>query len=138
MLESLRKALISLLGGFPSVESAIERIKSTQDEKSKQRILSEAVKRLYNSIGAEDILHQEPDGVWMFRGRALTSTEMSELKQEAVILSKMHIWNVIRMDIRYQLGKKMFEEALVKEDIVWGQLLTFLDDIIRTRLKRMK
>ena len=32
----------------------------------------------------------------------------------------------------------MFEEALVKEDIVWVQLLTFLDDIIRTRLKRMK
>lgn len=138
MLESLRKALIIWLGGLPDVDSAIERIKGMQDEKGKQRILSEAVKRLYNSIGAEDILHQEPDGVWMFRGRPLTSTEMSELKQEAVLLSKMHIWNVIRMDIRYQLGKKMFEEAMVKDDVVWGQLLTFLNDVIQTRLKRMK
>ena len=138
MLESLKKTLIIWLGGLPDIDSAIERIKNTADADHKARILADAVKKLYNAVGADDILRQEKDGSWIFQGKPLTGIEVSQLREEAAFMLSMRLWRVIKWDIRYQLGKKMFEEARVKEDIVWGQLLTYLDDIIRTRLQKMK
>lgn len=137
MLESLRRALILWLGGFADIDSAIRHIKETQDADRKALILAEAVKRLYNAIGPEDILRQVEGGQWTYKGKPITGTELTHLKREAATLREMSIWKVIRTDIRYQLGKKMFEEARVKDDLVWGQLLVFLDDIIRARLKSM-
>lgn len=138
MLKALRRAVIVWLGGFPDTWSAIRHIREIDDADSKAFVLSEAVKHLYHAIGADDILHQEKNGIWLFRGKPLTSVEVSQLREEANYLRGMKLWHVIKLDIRYQLGKKMFEDARVKDDIVWGQLLTYLDDIVRTRLQNMK
>lgn len=133
----MRKKIIELLGGFPDLESAIEHIKKIDDREKKAQILSEAVKKLYTTIGSKDILRVE-NGTWFFQDRPLTGAEVAQLKEEAVFILGMKLWRIIKMDIRYQLGKKMFEEARVPDDILWGQLLTYLDDIIRARLQQMK
>lgn len=132
----MRKHLIKFLGGYPDIDSAIQAIKDTNDIDKKAGILTLAVKKLYNAISADDILRQEGND-WVFMGKPLMGTEISNLKQEAAHLRSMKLWLVIKKDIRYQLSKKMFEEATVKEDLVWGKLLTFLDDIIRARIDRM-
>ncbi len=119
------------------IKFAIKLLREIDDENLKREILTEAIKKLYNTIGSDDILKQNPDGTWMFQGRPLTGIEVSNLKQEANEIKGMKLWRVIKMDIRYQIGKKMFEEAKVKDDLVWGQLLTYLDDIIRNRLQKM-
>ena len=133
----LKEFIIKKLGGFPTLDDAINHIKNINDENRKRAILSEAVKKLYNAICAEDILKQMPDGKWLFQGKPLTDGEIVSLKEQATELRGMRLWQVIKMDIRYQLGKKMFEEAKVQDDILWGQLILYLDDIIRTRLNRM-
>lgn len=115
----------------------IKWLKDLNDEDLKREILTESVKKLYNAISADDILRQQQDGTWLFQGKPLTGVEVAQLREEATMLRGMKFWYVIKQDIRYQLGKKMFEEARVKEDLVWGQLLLFLDDIIRNRIKKM-
>ncbi len=112
-------------------------IKKNNDREAKQEILKEAVKELYNSISEDDILHQTKDGSWIFKGRGLTQTEMSQLKQEAALLKGMRLWYAIKQDIKYNLGRKMFEEAKCLDDILWGQLLTYLFDIIKNRIDKM-
>lgn len=119
------------------IDWAIRKIKETDNKEAKQEILKLAVKNLYNSISEEDILHQNSDGNWVFRGRALTQAEIIRLKQEAVLLKGMRLWYALKQDIKYQLGKKMFEEAKCLDDILWGQLVTYLFDIIKTRIDKM-
>jgi len=119
------------------IDWAIKRIKGIDDKDAKQEILKLAVKELYNSISDEDILHQTKEGNWMFRGKALTQTEVTQLKQEAAQLKGMRLWYALKQDIKYQLGKKMFEEAKCLDDILWGQLVTYLFDIIKNRIDKM-
>ncbi len=133
----MRKWLIKKLNGFYDIDEAIKYIKKIDDRERKKEILTEAVKYLYNVISADDILHQNPDGTWIFQGKPLTGVEVSNLKEEAAMINGMKLWYVIKQDIRFQIGKKIWEEAKVMDDILWGQLLTFLDDIIRTRIKKM-
>lgn len=116
---------------------ALGRIKRSDDEARKRALLQAAVAHLFNTITADDILRQRADGQWMLRGRPLTLEEMNQLRMEAVDLQKMKIWQVLRLDAKYQIGKRVFEEAKVPLDVVWGQLLTFYDDILVTRLKRI-
>lgn len=116
---------------------SLRRIKARDDDAAKKAILAAAVAHLYNTITADDILRQLPNGQWMFRGRVLQTEEMAQLRDDAAILQRMKLWQVLRYDVRYQLSRKMFEEAKVPLDVVWGQLLTYLDDIMRTRLKKI-
>src|SRR3990167_2032717 len=131
----MKRYIIQLLGGFPDIDSAINHIKEINDLDKKREILTEAVKKLYNAINVDDILQQQKDG-WLFQGKPLTSVEVQQLREEANYISGMKLWRAIKLDIRWQLSKKMFEDARVQDDLVWGQLLMFLDDIIRQRIKK--
>lgn len=117
---------------------AIGRIKKKNDEARKHAILSLAVQKLFNMVGPEDILHINERGQWIYRGRPLTDGEITALREEAAVFTKSKLWQVLRLDVKYQLNKKMFEEARVPLDLVWAQLTLFYDDIIRTRLKSLK
>ena len=120
------------------IKLGIKFLKEIDDADLKREILTEAVKKLYNSIGPDDILKQNPDGTWTFQDRPITQTEVEQLRAEARVILGMKLWRAIKLDIRYQIGKKVWEEANCMDDILWGKLLTYLDDIIRTRLQRMK
>ena len=133
----MRKKIIKLLGGFSSVDEAILHIKNINDEDKKAELLREAVKKLYNVVGPEEILKQEGNTL-VFKDRPLTEAEVKQLVDEAQHLQRMKLWFYLKRDVRYQLGRKMFEEARVKEDMLWGQLSTFLWDVIQTRLKNFK
>ncbi len=134
----MRKWFVKKLHGFPDIDSAIQHIKDTKDSEKKADVLKEAVKKLYNAVSADDILAPNKEGTWNFQGKPLTQTEVEELRNEAREMLGMKIWRVIKLDLRYQLGKKMFEEAKCLEDMLWGQLLLYLDDVIRNRLQKMK
>lgn len=107
------------------------------DEKRKAEILSLAVQRLFNAIGVDDILREDSHGIIHFKGKALTELEMNQLKEEAKLMQGFKLWHVLRYDIKYQINKKMFEEVKVPLDVVWGQLILFLEDVIRARFKRL-
>lgn len=119
------------------MESAIAHLRETGDEDKKRELLTMAVVKLYNAVGPDDILRQNEDGTWIFQGRPLTGAEVAQLKEEAAIIRGSRLWLALKRDIQYQLNKKMFEEANVSMDVVWGKLILWLDDCIRTRLKKM-
>jgi hypothetical protein len=135
----MRQYLIKLLGGYPDFDSALEALKDTDDVKSKNALLTEATKKLFNTIGADDILRVDPETkLWVFQGKTLSEADMINLREEAKILRSMKLWRVLKMDIRYQLNRKMFEESRITMDLVWGKLILWLDDVIRTRLQTLK
>ena len=107
------------------------------DDFLRKELLNLAIKDLYNTIGIEDILKVE-GGKWIFEGRPLTEHEVMQLKGEATAFQNMKLWKILNRDIAYQLNKKMFLEATVVEDLVWGKLLTFLWDIVKTRIQTLK
>ena len=114
----------------------LEALKGQTDEQSKRQILAEAVKHLWHSVTAEDILRNDGKG-WMFEGLPVTETEFASIREEALRFTSMRLWKVLKKDIRYQIGKKMFEQAAHPDDVVWGRLLVFLNDCVSTRLQSL-
>jgi len=107
------------------------------DEKTKRDIIREAVKDLFCTVEADDILRVKGD-VMYFQGKALDQSYRKDLRAQAEIIENMLLWKVLRKDIEYQLRKKMFEEAKTDMDVVWGQLITWLYDVMKTRIEQLK
>lgn len=137
-MSPFRRSLITWLGGFPDFEEALAHLKKSDNVVAKNALLTEAVKKLFNTIGPDDILRMNERGEWIFMGKPMTPADVQSLKEEARILRGMRLWRVLKTDIRHQLNKKMFEESRITEDLLWGKLLTYYDDIIRTRLQSLK
>lgn len=136
----LKTKLIHFLGGVEladvQAEELLEVLKDKVTPLEKRIILAEAVKHLWKAVTAEDILRITEKGA-MFEGRSVTNAEMASLQEEAQRFTSMRLFKVLHADIKYQIGKKMFEEARVADDVVWGQLLVFLYDIIETRIQNL-
>ena len=132
-MQKAKIALIKMLGGFPDVESALRSAEGVE----KRAVLASAVRHLYKSVSAEEILRPGENGGVLFEGRPMTQIEYSEIRAEAEMLRRSRLWKVLQLEVRYQLGKKMFEEARVPDDMLWGQLATFLWDVISTKIRRL-
>lgn len=126
--------LIRKLGGYADLKEAIEDIKNSEE---RHEILSLAFKEIFLPINPDDLLKIGDNGEWQFMGKPLRVEEVEKLKEDARTLSKMKLWHAIKLDVRYHLSRKMFEEARNKEDIIWGQLATFLWDVVKTRLNQL-
>lgn len=103
------------------------------DADEKHQILQMAVKDLFLPIDPDDILHIK-NGKWHYLGRELQPTSVERLKQDALALKDMQLWKILKWDVRYHLSRKMYEEGRTKEDFIWGQLATWLWDIMKTRI----
>lgn len=135
----MRHWLIKQLGGFPDFDAALKSIKDMNDAEKKHQVLTEAVKHLFNAIGPDDVLRRDAEsGVLIFRGKPMLEVQEAQLVEEARQLLGMKLWQILRMDARWQFNKKMFYESRVNEDLVWGKLLIFYDDIIRNVLNKLK
>ena len=132
----MRRWLIAALGGFPDLDAAIEHIRKT-DSDEKREILRLAVKRLFLPIDPDDILRME-HGDWFFLGKPLTQETMQRLRQEAEALKTMKLWQILKHDVRYQLSRQMYENGRVPDDFLWGQLATWLWDIMKTRIEEIR
>lgn len=132
----MKRWLITFLGGFNDIDEVIAHIKSSNDEQAKFKILTEAVAHLFNGITSQDILREE-NGQMIFRGRPITQSEKDLIEAEAKQFMNSTFWRILRMDIRWQINKKLFVDANTNTDIVWGKLLVFYDDIIKTRLYQL-
>lgn len=107
-------------------------------ESEKREILAESVKHLFNAVSVDDILKENPDGTIRFEDKVLTPSYRIDLKKQAILLNELLLWRVLKKDVQYQINKKIFIESKCDLDIVWGQLLIFLWDIINTRISKLK
>lgn len=133
----MRAWLIEKLGGYPDLDTAIEAIRYTEDARRKREILTLAVKRLFSTIGPDDILREGPGGAWLFEGRPLSKAEVQGLREEAKLMQSLRIWKFLKADLAYHSQAKVWKEAQDITDLVAGKLLSFYADIVETRLKKM-
>lgn len=132
------KRVINWLGGYASIDEAIEAIRTLEDRIHRREILTLAVKRLYNTVGVEDILKTDINsGQLTFQGKHLTKEETTVIIEEAKWLINSKLWKILESDMKYQANKRMFVEAIDPMQLEAGKLLVFLGDIIHTRLKRL-
>lgn len=104
---------------------------------AKHIVLTEAVKDLFNTISADDILRFEKDGSIKFEDKTLPSVYKKDLQEQAKLLPNLMLWRIIKKDIQYQLNKKMFQESKITEDLLWGKLILWLYDCMETRIKQL-
>lgn len=132
----LRKWFIEKLGGYPDLEAAVEAIRK-KDGAEKAEILTEAVRKLFNTMGPEDILHTNPDGDWVAGKKTLNVAEQDLLAAEATQFLGSRLWDTLQKDIKYQANKRMFVSGSGKDDLVAGKLWLFTLDAFKTRLRSL-
>lgn len=128
--------LIKRLGGFATIDDAIEGIRA-KSLKERHVILTLAVKKLFNTISADDILKPLAGGEWSFEGKTLSKGQVDLLMMEAGQLEEMLLWKVLRKDILYQANRKMFLQAENVEHVVTGKFWLYTFDTIKTRLSSL-
>lgn len=141
MFERLRHWVIYTLGGriggFEDLDEAIQFIRDSNDMKRRHEILTLCVKRLFNTIGENDIIRVHDSGHWIHAGKPLRIEEVKMLQAEAEAFQKMHLYKVLKNELRYWSNRKMFIDSVDVGDIVAGKLLVYYIDIVETRIKRM-
>ena len=130
----MREKLIEILGGFATVEQAIDSIKS---EEEKHKILTRAVAKLFNTITEDDILKKNSKGQYTFQGKPLLEAEVVALKAQADDLMQSRLFNVLDKELHYIASKKVFFEAQNVRDIVDGKLIEYTWHIIKSKLKKL-
>lgn len=135
MVSFLKRFLIGKLGGFYDFEEYVETL---TDPKIKHEILTRAAKKLYNTIGAEDILKQHETGHVTFMGKSLSKGDIDLLVAEARQLESMRIWKVIEADAKYQANRKMFLLSRNEFDLIGGKIWILAIDAINQRLANLK
>lgn len=131
----MRRWLIHLFKGFADYDEAIEDIKNKESEE-RYRILALAVKKLFSTIGVEDILIQK-NKKWLFQGNELSDAEQKTLKAQAQSLLGSKLWTILKNEVVYHANRKMFILSRTTDDMVAGKLWLYTFDTLETRLQRM-
>lgn len=132
----LRTWFIEKLGGYTSIESAIAAIKD-ENRENRNRILTLAVKKLFNTLGPDDILQPHESGTWFFQGKMMSKEDVGYLQAEAEKLMDSKLWKILQADVKYQANRKTFILSKTEEDLTAGKLWMFTFDTMNTRLKSM-
>ena len=114
----------------------IEKLLDSLNQREAHEILTKAVKRLFNTIGADDIL-KEKDGKWFLQDKAISEGNRKGLISEANMFLGSQLWKVLQLDIKYHSNKRMFLESKNEIDMIAGKLWLFTLDSIKTRLESM-
>ena len=122
----MRSWFIRQLGGYASAEDAIEGIRSTGNVGQRRALLTLAVKRLFSTIDADDVLRRDPaSGAFTFEGKPLTNGEIAILRSDAETMLKSKLWRVLNKEIRYHANRKMFIESRSDDDLTAGKMLVY-------------
>lgn len=134
MWEKLRHLLIEKLGGYIDAEDAIENVESLEERK---KLLTMAVRRLFSTVGPDDILKELQDGSWRFMNTTLQEPERNQIINEAKMFSESRLWRVLKADVRWQANRRTFTMAKDELDFVAGKLWQYTFDCIDTRLSNL-
>ncbi len=130
----MKKWLIKILGGYPDIDSLLEVVDKHED---KHKILTEAVKHLFNTIGADDILQENSKGEWRYGDKTLLPAQQKLLIAEAKVFLTTRLWKVLQDDVKHQLNKRMYTLSKNENDLIAGKIGLFVLDALRTRLNSL-
>ena len=131
-----RERIIKKFGGYVSIDDVLARLQD-KDFVERNKILTQAVKRSFNTICDEDILKQRKDGAWMYEGKVLPDGVQKQLIAEASHFVNTKLWKVLQADVKYQANRKMFLQATDVMQIAAGKLWLYTLDCLHTRLESL-
>lgn len=129
----MRKFFIKLLGGYSSIDDLIDGI-SLND---RNKILTLAVKRLFNTIDANDILKVNEYNQWLFKGKVISDGEKKNLIAEAKQFLNTKLWEILQNDVKWQANRQMFLVGSSEIDLIAGKLWLQTLNCFKTRLVSM-
>lgn len=130
----MRKWLIKKIGGYSTIDEAIDVIENSED---KHKILTLAVEKLYNTISKDDILTQI-DGDMYIKGKIIDNSIKKVLIAEAENFKKSKLWGILQDDIKYHSNKKMYIDSQSVDDLIAGKLWLLTLDTFKTRLNSLQ
>ena len=131
---NIKSWLIVKLGGYATIRDLVESVPAGDE---KRQLLTEAIRKHFNTIGPDDILKVHTSGQWLFMGKALDDGIKRLIIAEASQFLQTRLWAVLQADIKYQANKKMFLTASKPEDVDNGKFWLYILDAIRTRLNSL-
>lgn len=122
------------IGGFETLDDAIEAIRAEENPHRKHEILTLAVKKIFNTVSLDDILRIHGNS-WTFEGRPLRDADVKRLQAETTQFQTTFLWKVIQKEFRYQGIRRLFLKSASELDLVAAKLLIYSTNIIDTKLK---
>lgn len=104
--------------------------------KKKDKILTETVSSLFNTISAEDVLFRNKDGVWILGERKIDEGQFRQYAEEAEIILKFGVWREAVRCMKYLSNRKMFFESQTTDDLLAGKLLLYFLQELENILKK--
>ena len=101
-----------------------------------QKFINFLVKRLFNFIPVEEILVQKSDGFYI-NGKKLEKKVMNEVRTQAKAILEFETYQLVRKELTYLANKKMFDDALVTEDLIFGKAMLYVLDIIHQKFTKL-
>lgn len=103
-------------------------------ESEREMLLTELVKKHFNTIGEEDIF-RIIDGVSTFEGRELGSDETDLIIAEVKQIQKMTTWKILEKEIMYRANEKMYLNSTDTFHLTMGKSWQYVFDVMNSKLK---
>lgn len=132
----IKQWIIHKLGGYASLDDAISAIVA-KELPEREKILTLAVKRLYNTIGYDDILKKGSGGEYLHQGKTLSKAQINVLIAEAAQLQNMTLWKVLKNDILYQVNKKMYLLSENQMHVATAKFWLYSFDVMNKRIEKL-
>lgn len=145
----MRRWLIEKLGGYADLEVALRAVPKedvvayaidiTREMPlpGRQEWLTLAVRRLFNTIGPDDIFKIQKDGTWTWKGKAMREDMVDKLKAEAGVWEQSFLWMVLQAELKYQANRRMFTTSVGDMDLTAGKLLVYYIDVVKTKVEEI-
>jgi hypothetical protein len=114
----------------------IKKLLSSLDDQERHEVLTLAVKKLFTTVGDNDILKQK-EGKWFYRNVALKESDMKLLTAETHVFLNSYLYKILQTEIEYRANRRMFLESKNEFDLIAGKVMLYILDIIKSVLNRI-
>lgn len=68
------------------------------------------------------------------KGEKLPPERVSELKNQAIIIQQLELFQLLTNEFEYFATEKMFKEAKTLDDIIFPKAILYVMDVLKTKL----
>lgn len=103
-----------------------------------KKIINKLASKLFGIVTEDDILRVGPDGRVYYKDKPLPKEQVYALKETATKFSETLLWQIIKDELTYQGGKKLYYKSTTEEDIIQGKMMLYIVDIIKSKVQHIK
>ena len=100
----------------------------------RELVLTELVKKHFNTIGKEDILKRNGSS-WSFEDRELDESEKDLIIAESKYILKTTTWKILEKEIMWRANKEMYLHSTDTLGLTMGKSWQYVFDVLKSKLK---